>query len=155
MANGNRLTFAIVGGVFCAIVGSLLGALILLLFALRGVGIDAVAFYPIAFLYVAFLAVPFGFVAGSVGSCLLAFARPMGFLQGAPLFRIRWNWRNTRRHLSTYFLGFWMGSVQQPSVHTSDFHHNRNRLRNLNYPLNTKIPTFPILEFLRSCSDRR
>lgn len=72
MANGNRLTFAIVGGVFCAIVGSLLGALILLLFALRGVGIDAVAFYPIAFLYVAFLAVPFGFVAGSVGSCLLA-----------------------------------------------------------------------------------
>jgi len=79
MANGNRLTFAIVGGVFCAIVGSLLGALIIVIFALRGMGIkDAVVFYPMAVAYVAILAVPFGFVAGSVGSWWLAVREAYG-----------------------------------------------------------------------------
>ena len=73
MGNSNRLTFALFGGVFCAIVGSLLGGLIIVIFALRGVGIkEAVVFYPIAVAYVAILAVPFGFIAGSVGSWWLA-----------------------------------------------------------------------------------
>ena len=73
MANSSRLTFAFVGGVFCAIVGSLFGAFIIVIFALREVGIKAaVSFYPMAVVYVAIFAVPFGFVAGSVGSWWLA-----------------------------------------------------------------------------------
>jgi hypothetical protein len=73
MANIKRFNSAIVGGVFCALVGSLLGAIIVVIGVSRGVGIkEAVTFYPMAVAYVAFLAVPFGFITGSVGSGWLA-----------------------------------------------------------------------------------
>jgi hypothetical protein len=76
MANRKSLSFAIVGGVFCAIVGSLLGGVVVVLIrALQGNTqnmAEALAFFPMAVVFVAIPAAPFGFIVGSFGSWWLA-----------------------------------------------------------------------------------
>ena len=70
------MTFAVVGGVFCATVGSLLGGVVVVLIrASQGNTqsvVEALIFFPMAVVFVAIPAVPFGFIAGSAGSWWLA-----------------------------------------------------------------------------------
>ncbi|MGA7338170.1 MAG: hypothetical protein WBW91_15690 [Candidatus Sulfotelmatobacter sp.] len=70
MAADNRILFALRGGVVCAILGSLLGGCaVLLISAIRGdFGLAALSLIPIVFLYAAVTGVPFGLVAGTVGT---------------------------------------------------------------------------------------
>ena len=67
-----RVYLAIVGGVFCATAGSLLGGLFVAVvraMALRQEGlVVAAAFFPMAVLFASVIAVPFGLVVGSIGS---------------------------------------------------------------------------------------
>src|SRR5450755_4255547 len=75
--SGNRLTVPIVGGILCAIVGSLLGGVAVVLFrawSLRSTEslTDAITFFPMAVAFAAIPATPFGFVMGFVGSWWLA-----------------------------------------------------------------------------------
>jgi hypothetical protein len=77
MENKKRMGLAFVGGAFCAIVGSLIGGVVVVLIrTLQGSAKDlaeGLAFFPMAVVFVAIPGVPFGFVVGSaVGSWLLA-----------------------------------------------------------------------------------
>lgn len=76
MANRKRLSFALAGGVFCAIVGSLLGGVVVVLIrALQGNTRDmaeALTLFPMAVVLVAIPAAPFGFIVGSLGSWCIA-----------------------------------------------------------------------------------
>jgi hypothetical protein len=84
MANRKRLSFAIVGGVFCATVGSIMGGVVIALIrTLRGNTQDiaeALAFLPMAVVFVAIPAAPFGFIVGTVGSWWLAARADRGVL---------------------------------------------------------------------------
>ena len=76
MAIKKRLTLAVIGGVFCATVGSLLGGLVVVLLRmLQGNAqsiVEALEFLPMAVVFAAIPAAPFGFIVGSVGSWWLA-----------------------------------------------------------------------------------
>ena len=75
MASRKRLSFALASGVFCAIAGSLLGAVVVLIRALQGTTqgmVEALAFFPAALVFVAIPAAPFGFIVGSLGGWWLA-----------------------------------------------------------------------------------
>ena len=89
MAIRRRLALAVIGGVFCATVGSLLGGLVVaILRVLHGNTQslpEALAFVPIAFVFAAIPAAPFGFIVGSVGSWWLA-VRAEGSIQRRRLF---------------------------------------------------------------------
>jgi hypothetical protein len=83
MANSTRLHFALVGGVSCAVVGSLLAGIALVLirsWTLRGTEsmAEAVAFFPMAVAFAAISAAPFGFIVGSIGSWWLAIRAARG-----------------------------------------------------------------------------
>jgi hypothetical protein len=90
MENRKRIIFAGKGGLFCAIVGSLLGGVVVLLVrAVHGnaggnVG-EILEFFPVAVLYAAIPAAPFGFIMGSVGSWWLATRARQG-VQGLRLY---------------------------------------------------------------------
>ena len=90
MANRKRWSFAIVGGVFCATVGSLLGgAVVVLIRTLPGNTqgiVEALAFFPMAVVFVAIPAAPFGFIVGSIGSWWLAARADRGVLGKRPYF---------------------------------------------------------------------
>jgi hypothetical protein len=87
-----RVRVAICSGVYCAVVGSILGGTVV--FVLRGIrssedhGIS-VSFIPVAVLYAAIPAVPFGLIVGAVGGWWLAprvagdTASPHVFLQSS------------------------------------------------------------------------
>ena len=76
MAHSKPLHFAIAGGIFCAIAGSLLGGFVVVLVrALQGstAGMkEALTFFPMAVVFVAIPAAPFGFIVGSIGCWWLA-----------------------------------------------------------------------------------
>ena len=75
MLTRSRLKLSIMSGVFCALVGSILGSIVVtVLRAVHAPGDLTAAFYfiPVAFLYVAIPAVPFGLVVGSIGGWWLA-----------------------------------------------------------------------------------
>jgi len=63
---------AVVGGFFCATVGSLLGGLVVAVMRAIALWPDdlmvASAFLPLAVLYASIVAAPFGFIVGSIGS---------------------------------------------------------------------------------------
>jgi hypothetical protein len=71
MENRKRLRFAFVGGVFCAIVGSLLGGVVVVLIRIFQGGaqdiVGAMSMFPMAVVLVGIPGVPFGFIVGSVG----------------------------------------------------------------------------------------
>jgi integral membrane sensor domain MASE1 len=83
MANSTRLHFALVVGVSCAVVGSLLGGVAVVLirsWTLRGTEsmTEVVTFFPMAVAFAAIPAAPFGFIVGSVGSWWLAIRAARG-----------------------------------------------------------------------------
>lgn len=75
MDTRKRAKLAIVGGIFCAVVGPLLGGTIYTLVSVAG-GLwqrqqdvwTVAAFLPVVVLYAAIAAAPFGFIVGSIGS---------------------------------------------------------------------------------------
>jgi hypothetical protein len=84
MENKKRLTQAMIGGVFCATVGSLLGGVVVVLIrVLQGNTqniVEALAFFPMAVVFAAIPAAPFGFIVGSAGSWWLAVRTDSGVL---------------------------------------------------------------------------
>ena len=76
MDTKTRTFVAILGGIFCATVGSLLvGLVVALIRAARGISEDAttvLAFFPIAVAFAAVPAAPFGLIVGSIGTWWLA-----------------------------------------------------------------------------------
>lgn len=70
-----RLKISILSGVFCALVGSILGGMALVVLQAVRLSVDPATlarFTPTAFLLAAFAAVPFGSIVGSIGGWWLA-----------------------------------------------------------------------------------
>ena len=71
-----RAFLAILGGVYCGTVGSLLAGLVVVAIRVvhgnRGNVAEALAFFPMAVVFAAIPAAPFGFIVGSAGSWWLA-----------------------------------------------------------------------------------
>jgi hypothetical protein len=90
MDTRKRFTLIVIGGVFCAVVGSLLGGLVVVLLRmLRGNMqnniVEALEFFPMAVVFAAIPAAPFGFIVGSAGSWWLT-ARAEHGVSGKRLF---------------------------------------------------------------------
>jgi len=130
-----RLKISILSGVFCALVGSILGGMtVAILRAVRSPENPTTLLYfiPIAFLYAAIPAVPFGLIVGSIGGWWLA-PRAAGdipsrhlFLQSAvlgavlgstfPIVAVALGWGPLQNLVSVLPISIGIGTVCGPSL---------------------------------------